>query len=322
MVEGFLVKPLLFIDSGAYSASTKGATIDMHAYVQFLRRWDKYIDVAASLDVLSSPEQSWANQLAMEAMGVKPLPCFHLGEDPKWLVRYVERYDYIALGGLVGTSPSQQAMWLDDIWKNYLTNDGEAIVRVHAFGVTSPHVMQRYPWFSVDSTSWLLQAAMGRIQIAVKDPHSGFWEFVSLAVSSKSDDAGHIDTLPEGVRAGVLKRLGEFDIAELQTDYKKRFSFNADEYAKLAREIKWKPYVPQYALDLFSDGAMNTIRKIGMKPWEHLTLYLAGNPGSQGTTREVMQKGYHRLMSYHYIKEAEKNFAEAREVLDAYHQTT
>ena len=43
------------MDSGAYSAETKGAKISLEEYASFLRAHEKYIFIAANLDVLFDP---------------------------------------------------------------------------------------------------------------------------------------------------------------------------------------------------------------------------------------------------------------------------
>ena len=111
-----MTRPLLFIDSGAYSAETKGVKITLSEYVAFLKAHAQYIEIAAGLDVLFDADGTWRNQLEMEAAGVSPMPTFHFGEDVSWLKRYVAKYERIALGGQVGQSTGDLVRWLDDVW--------------------------------------------------------------------------------------------------------------------------------------------------------------------------------------------------------------
>jgi hypothetical protein len=186
-------RPKIFMDSGAYSAETKGAKIDLEKYCAFLRSEGAAIDVAAPLDVIGDPIASYANFERMLKLGTTPLPAYHQGEPVSWLMEYVRRFDYIALGGAVGTSPVQQRMWLDEIWATHLTDkDGWPVVKVHGFGITSTDVMARYPWYSVDSTTWLMGGSMGRILVN--------WDggLVSVNVREDSPDMkaeGHIDAM-------------------------------------------------------------------------------------------------------------------------------
>ena len=75
----------MFIDSGAFSAWTKGKVIDIDEYISFLNSISKYITVAASVDVipgaprssevpfreeiLKSGEDTWKNFLYMREKG-------------------------------------------------------------------------------------------------------------------------------------------------------------------------------------------------------------------------------------------------------------
>ena len=68
-------RPLLFIDSGAYSAETKGVKISLPEYMTFLKLNEQYVEVAAGLDVLFNADATYANQLTMEAEGINAMPC-------------------------------------------------------------------------------------------------------------------------------------------------------------------------------------------------------------------------------------------------------
>lgn len=320
------LRPKLFIDSGAYSAETQGVKISPYQYTAFLRRWKQYVDVAANLDVLFDAEGTWKNQELMESLGERPMPTFHFGEDEKWLVKYIAKgHDYIAMGGQVGQHPDAQMQWLDRMWDQYLTNDdGYPIIKVHAFGVTSPAIMERYPWFSVDSTSWLLAAATGKAVIC--DVTQGAPRLMTMPISDKSPDANagqHWDALTLAQRdawAGLFAERG-FEPGALQADYLQRFFLNARAYVEFAA------HTPSYkAFQVPLMGLFPTEKAFPKKPateqWGRLTMYLAGNPGAARVTKTLMQKGYNRLLSYHYIAESMSHFNEAREVLDTWHKHT
>jgi len=92
-----------------------------------------------------------------------PLPCFHSGEPLKYLHYYIDNYPCFALGGVAGKLKGADAIssWLDQIfsWVGDKT-------KVHGFGITSVKLMLRYPWFSVDSTSWLQFGIYGKVHAA------------------------------------------------------------------------------------------------------------------------------------------------------------
>jgi hypothetical protein len=191
----------LFLDSGAFSAFTQKVEIDILEYCAFIKEHN--IKHYSNLDVIGSAKETYKNQRIMERQGLRPIPVFHYGEDVKWLKRYLKKgYDYISLGGMVPISTPDLIVWLDHLFTNNLTDSkGMPKIKVHGFGLTSFVLMFRYPWYSVDSTSWVVTGRLGSIFIPVF--RGGKWDFskppLKIAVSSKSPslkEAGkHISTL-------------------------------------------------------------------------------------------------------------------------------
>lgn len=220
----------VFLDSGAFSAYTLGVDINLRGYCEYIKRNadiienDNGVVMASVLDGIGDPLQTYRNQLEMEAYGVKPLPCFHAGEDERYLEWYIENYEYITLGGMVGSSTKQLSIWLDRIWDRYLVDGaGRPKLKVHGFGITSIPLMKRYPWFSCDSSSWIQSAAFGTII----EPEHG-----SMSVSEKSpsrhDLGQHVTTLTPIEQDYVYARLEEqgFTYERLSTIYESRAAYN------------------------------------------------------------------------------------------------
>lgn len=142
----------IFADSGAYSAMTTGAEIDIHDYAQWLIRWKHRFTVYSNLDVIGDPNATVRNQTILEDQyGLTPLPVFHTGEPWEWLEGYATRYDYIALGGMA-RKEYQANVLMPWIVRCFRTVDGAA--GLHGFGATDWRVMSSFPWRSVDSTTW------------------------------------------------------------------------------------------------------------------------------------------------------------------------
>jgi len=165
-------KQKIFLDSGAYSMFTQGVGISLEGYANFVKANKKIIKVVSNVDCIgkNKEKQTYENQKILEDYGIKPCPVHHARDNDKWLERYIEEgYDYILLGGMVPESTKYLIKWLDRIWGNILTDSkGKPIVKVHGFGLTVAHLMQRYPWFSVDSSTWAAFAAYGNIMIPSK----------------------------------------------------------------------------------------------------------------------------------------------------------
>lgn len=147
--------PEVFADSGAFSALTQGAPIDLHQYARWLQANERHFAVYANLDVIgdgeAAAEGTWQNQRVLEdEYGLRPLPVFHAGEPWSALERYLEAgYRYIALGGLVGRPRNSIMPWLVSCFRR-----AEGVAVFHGFGLTSWEPLKALPWYSVDSSSW------------------------------------------------------------------------------------------------------------------------------------------------------------------------
>lgn len=231
----------VFLDSGAFSAFTKGIEVDLDGYCTYIRENYDIIEqvdgvlCASVLDGIGDPLKTWQNQLAMEQRGVRPLPCFHYGEDERYLEWYLEHYEYITLGGMVPISTQQLIYWLDRIWDKYLTDGaGQPRVRVHGFGLTALNLMERYPWFSVDSSSWVQSAANG----GVMTPDYG-----NISVSLHSPAAKvanqHLETFTPLLRESLTTYLEDegFEVERLQNEYVSRWAYNCWSYTEINAKL-------------------------------------------------------------------------------------
>lgn len=146
-----------FLDSGAFSAFSLGEQIDINEYAAFIKANKSRITLASNLDVIGSWEGTKQNQIALEGMGCDVLPVFHRGEPWEILEEYVKQYQYIALGGLVPVARFRGKM------ETFL-NKAFSIIKtrsfVHGFGVNAVWAWKRYPFYSVDATSWLMGPRM------------------------------------------------------------------------------------------------------------------------------------------------------------------
>lgn len=175
----------LFLDSGAHSLYTKKVIKEGHAggykffesdefwkyideYALFVKENLDVLSVYVNVDVIFNPELTWKVQKYMEEQhGLSPLPVVHYGTDLKWLKKYMDNYDYIGLGGL-GQEVTKQMYftWADEVY-NLLCDFPDRLPRwkTHGFAMTALSLMQRYPWYSVDSTTWVLVGRMGSVHV-------------------------------------------------------------------------------------------------------------------------------------------------------------
>jgi hypothetical protein len=222
----------VFLDSGAFSAYTQKVTIDLGKYCDYIHTNSDIIEVASVLDHISddtkekAAENTWRNQEEMERRGVFPLPCFHYGEPIEVLKYYVSKYKYITLGGMVPISTPQLKLWLDRIWADVLANeDGTPKVKVHGFGLTSLPLMMRYPWYSVDSSTWVMWSSNGMILL----PGRAGQVDVSNKSSRRKQAWQHMDSLPEVMTKAIEDEIRSEggDPERLRDLYYSRWAFNA-----------------------------------------------------------------------------------------------
>lgn len=157
----------LFIDSGAFSAWRLGKPIRLMHYIDFLKRWGDKSTVYANLDVIGSIDGTARNQRIMEAAGLNPLPVYHWGEDYRVLQKMCAEYRYVACSGTATVFGEGKGMVTERrahfarVFK--ITQKYETLV--HGFGVTDMELLMEFPWYSVDSSSWVRGRRFGSFQL-------------------------------------------------------------------------------------------------------------------------------------------------------------
>lgn len=216
-----------FLDSGAFSAWSKGATIDLDRYIGFIKRFKPQIDVYANLDNITNVNETEENQKKMEGVGLRPLPVFHYGEPFKILEKLLDKYEYIALGGMVPIPTIKLDPWLCTCFEKICNKDGTAGRKVHGFGLTTVSLIKKYPFWSVDSVSPVLTGAMGGIM-------GTGGQVLSLSRDRRIDEKTKlaIETLETG-----------FTIDQLFNDYKARVLVNLNYFNELEKELTENPPV-------------------------------------------------------------------------------
>jgi hypothetical protein len=168
--------PMVFADSGAHTARTKGLALSLDGYAQWCERWDPQLQVYANLDVIRAPAATRANQDALQSRGLTPLPVFHTGEPWSYLERYLEDgHTYIALGALLGHPLRDVMPWLA---KAFRIAHGRAVF--HGFGMTVWEALTEFPFYSVDSSSWSAGFRYGVVKLF----SGGRWSQVRLRDSA------------------------------------------------------------------------------------------------------------------------------------------
>lgn len=249
-----------FIDSGAYTAMTKGIKIDIDDYIQFVNEHDDHIVLFCTWDIIPTkdmcPEYSarktWENYLYMRERVKSPhklLYVWHCTEDVKWLkqaLEYTPKIEYMALGGLVGKSPKQRDMYMKQCFDTIKESSNPDIM-VHAFGMSNRKLLDKYPFASADSTSWLQPTRFGMIQAN---------NFKSYLVSERQlDNQEHVLNLPKEQRDIVVSDI-------------ERLGFTLDDIINIP-DTK-KNYQTLYWQDYFKDFKQSCRNVIGEEEFEDL----------------------------------------------------
>ena len=249
-----------FLDSGAFSAWSKGKAITVEEYRDFVIKHNSQIDVCANLDAIAlddskeslqrSAEETLENQKRLEDAGLTPLPVFHKGEPFSFLEHYVENYDYICLGRLtLDSRAGANQSFFDHVWSEYLTNaDGTPRVKVHAFGMTSVPMLCRYPWHSADSSTWLIQSRLGNIFCPRRNKEgelqwgeSPYIIPISDQTAAKGVHGQHIDTMSSDITAEIIEYAMKYydkDFDMLRGFPAERFKVNINYWLDLEEHMQ------------------------------------------------------------------------------------
>lgn len=182
---------LVIVDSGGFSARVAFKNISLDAYIRFLDRFKHKsfhgkMFRCMNLDSLNLKE-SLANQKKLEKLGYNPLPIYHYSEfasdDREIIQDMVRDYDYIAIGGVAGTGlrASQKRAYL-----NYVFNLTRDKVKVHGLGMSSLKPVDRYPFYTVDSSTWLQFQKFGASR-AIKDETLRKWASCNLHYEERNE---------------------------------------------------------------------------------------------------------------------------------------
>jgi hypothetical protein len=176
-IEHFCLQPYrrIFVDSGAFSAWTKGKKVDLGQYIAFCKH---IIDVTkcpvvfAALDVIPGSkhgpnptgleiakacDEGWDNYQTMKQEGVSPcLMTYHDFEHVRYLKRIADDSDYFAVAPRKSKEITTdiKLKFLEDVFGYIQGSEGSVRKKIHGFGVSSVPFMERFPFYTVDTTAW------------------------------------------------------------------------------------------------------------------------------------------------------------------------
>lgn len=250
----------LFIDSGAYTVYTRNIDLDVDEYIKYINSIDEHLTIFAQVDkipgvhgqpktkeqILEAPELSWKNYCYMRERVNSPdklLPIFHRRENWKYLSQILEttfngkNIPYIGLAATTDSTVKEKEEWFDKCF-DIIRKSSNPNVKTHAFGMTSLKLLQRYPFTSADSTSWIMVGANGNIM-------------TPFGIITVSDSQSHLNNhISNNIGIDKLKDYLEsidLDLDLVRTDYKYRMLANliylknwSDNYVYTGSTVKRK----------------------------------------------------------------------------------
>lgn len=143
------------LDSGGYTARKHNVKIDIGHYIDFLNRHS--IKTAFNLDTSDLTETLENQRLLTHYTSAEIMPVYHTTEwmDRKQreiLLRYVSDFDYIGIATYKFRDANKR---LERQYLDYVFSVIPISKKIHGLGITKESSLYLYPWFSVDSTSWM-----------------------------------------------------------------------------------------------------------------------------------------------------------------------
>lgn len=183
-------------------------------YVPWLRSKPYPFDFYVTLDYRMEAPLVYRVTQRLRKLGLRPVPVYHGDASLSWLQRYIdEGYRLIGISkGFFRGRPGELRKFYDQVF-NLTESQG---VACHGFACTGAD-MFRYPWYSVDSTTLVIQSGRGNLLRA-----NGI--FVNISEGATGNVLGE-ETRHQIQQYGL-------DFETLRVDYKERLKYNARVLAK------------------------------------------------------------------------------------------
>ena len=250
-----------FIDSGAFTALTKGVEIKVSDYVDKIDQIGDNITMFANLDVIPDMsylksgiithfeltaakdcvERGWDNFMYIQQHSKYADKClfvYHRNDGIQYLNKAIEWYlqhpnmQYIGLGGMANGIGNSFKWCVDtcNYIKKRLPN-----IKIHLFGYTKMGELQYINADSTDSTVWIMNSIYGLL----------ITPFGKLFVSDRQTSRGNaFDCWSKEEQQKIIKWVTDFgfDFETLRKDQNERLKYNAKYMQYWADHYEYKPY--------------------------------------------------------------------------------
>lgn len=230
----------IMVDSGAFTAWSLGHPVKLDTLLAYdldiVTRYPHHEFVFISLDVIpgsrnraptqgeihAAVDESYQNFLTMQQAlpGRTVLPVYHSGEDRYVRDRYLQHTPYICLSMNQNLPERQRLRWAR-----------EAMVpgfKFHGLAATGNAMLTEVDWYSVDSSSCLMTAALGSILFPMGNKLKPL--SVSSTSPSRKQHGKHLENMPEAdFIVYEIERRG-YSVDELRDEYAARVCWNIDQW--------------------------------------------------------------------------------------------
>lgn len=245
----------LMIDSGAFTAWTKGKKVKIDEYIKFIKDNNEIVDedFIVNLDVIRGGKEDKATQFDfnesaklgfqnwqyLKDRGIKSMPVFHQGENLMWLEKIIEQCDKVGISPNNDFTDEIKDKWLYECFLTIKRKQMLGKVWTHGFGITSAKLLFKYPFDSADSSAWALTSAFG----SILTPHG------RVTISKiKKEDPQYIENLPQHQRKEIIEYIESFGFSyKLATEdgkgYKYRNFINIEYFLQMEEKLNKEPVI-------------------------------------------------------------------------------
>jgi hypothetical protein len=159
----------LFLDSGAFTVRQNGQSFELSKYADFVEKNNDFVSVAANVDIGTSEEIHSNFMYLRKTRGLKKVfPIYQPFMPLTMLEMYLKEYQYVGLGTAgfnIGPPKQRKDYEVRYMFRAHEMADKIGNCGYHGFAVTQPKIMKAFPWWSCDSTSWLMGAKFGKMNV-------------------------------------------------------------------------------------------------------------------------------------------------------------
>ena len=157
---------MFLLDSGAFTfMSGNGGKVNfdeyLERYIAFINETDIRYFFELDVDSIVGYERVKDYRRTLERKtGRRCIPVWHKSRGLDEYKRMVKEYDYIAIGGIASGDIKRTEYKYFTPLLNYAHHAG---CKVHGLGFTNTELLHKYPFDSVDSTSWISGGRYGQV---------------------------------------------------------------------------------------------------------------------------------------------------------------